>query len=105
MGIDQQLFFDRSGVGIKNTLAAKIPGKRNFFDSAVHASFLECFKGRGVGVGHPRFGVAFGKGPASATARPDQQEFNALPAHPVANGGDLFAFAQFAEVREANKFC
>jgi hypothetical protein len=64
----------------------------------VHASFLECFKRRGVGVGHSGFGIAFGEGPSSAAAGPDQQKFKGLAPLPVADRGYLFAVTKFAKM-------
>src|ERR1700688_4326777 len=98
MSVDHQLVFACLCSGVQTPLAGNIAGKRNLFNSAMDSGFLESFQRRSLSVGHARLGVTFGKSPASAAARPNQQEFEAGAALTVAHGSHLFAVTQFAKV-------
>src|SRR5271169_2773680 len=69
----------------------------------MNSSLLERFQRCCLGMGQPRFGAALGKSPPPAATSLDQQELDARPAHPVADRSDLFAFAQFAKLRQSNE--
>jgi hypothetical protein len=68
----------------------------------MNTRLFKSLKGSGLGVREPRFGAALGESPMSAVGS-NQQEFDATAAHAVANGGDLFASAQPAKLRQAKE--
>jgi len=69
----------------------------------MHSSFFKSFQSRRLRVRQPRLGTTFGKRPAPAAASPDQKKFNLPSAHPVANGRNLLAPSQPAQMREPYK--
>ena len=105
MSVDRQFLSRRFSIGLARsvTLAQNVLGEWSFFDPAVNSSLFERFQRCRLRVGHSWFRIAFGKCPAPAAPRLDQQELNASAAHAIANSSDLFAFAQFTEVRECNE--
>jgi hypothetical protein len=63
---------------------------------------LRRLESRGLGVSQSWFGAAFGESPVSAVG-PNQQEFDATAANPIADGGDLFASPQLAKLRQVKE--
>jgi hypothetical protein len=64
----------------------------------MHSRLFERLQRRRLGMSQPRLRTAFGKRPAPAASRPDQQELYAVVAPAVANCGNLFALAKLAKL-------
>jgi len=103
MSIYRQAFCDGSCRRIPALLAADIARKRSFFDPAVNTCFFEGLESRSLGVRQPCFGAAFGECPASAAASTNQQKLDRALPQTITNGSDLFASAQFAQLRELDE--
>src|SRR5208337_3683796 len=100
MSIDGNL--GRRGMPVADALAANVAGEGAFLHTAVNARLFERLKSRDLGVCQPLFEAALGEGPASA-AGPNQQEFDATAADPVAHGSHLLASPQFAKLRRTKE--
>jgi hypothetical protein len=109
MSLNRKLFFGRSLARSRGrishvaTLATNVPGKRSFLHPAMNSRLFESLEGSRLGVCQPRFGASLRESPMSA-AGPNQQEFDATAADPVANCGDLFASTESAKLRQAKEF-
>jgi len=104
MGIDYKFSLARLGNWFPTApLSTDISGEWRFLDPSMNPRLLEGLQRRRLSVGQPRFGAALGKSPPPAATSPNQQELDAAAAHPVANRGDLFAFAQLAKFRQSNE--
>jgi hypothetical protein len=99
MGADAALVPRRFRSPCVCALPPNVLGERCFLDPAMNSRLFESFEGSGLSVCQTRLGAALGESPMSAVG-PNQQEFDAAGADPVADGGDLFAFPQFAKLRQ-----
>jgi len=101
MSVDRKVFLAGSCSRFPRAAAPNISGERGFFDPPMNSRFFECLECRRLGMGQPPFRAALGKRPSPAAPGPNQQKLDSTAAHPVANRSGLFAFAQFAKVRQS----